>query len=272
MKQVQDRPRATVEVIIVFMLAIVLFQGIRASTFSAWELEILPGQRLFFLEYGAVLGVVLALFAITRRSGARYGIVLQGAREQMRVIAVGFLPVLALGGVLGMVNWQTWAGAGIVSAFAVGVLVVLGWALREKSPPGGIMSALVLVVLAPTAMEYGAVGSAILKTIYFYLLVGPAEEVLFRGYIQSRLNEVFGRPFRFFGVEWGWGLVMASVLFGLWHVASRPLDAGAWCHGLWTFFAGLIFGYVRERSRGIFAASVLHSVMNYLPLFDLLSV
>jgi membrane protease YdiL (CAAX protease family) len=261
-----------IEVVLVFSLSAVLFRIIRVSAFSEWELEILPGQGLFFLEYGAVLGVVLVLLAVTRRDWERYGLALRDGKQHLRVIAIGLLPVLTLGGVLGMVNWRTLTGSLVVSAAAVGVLVVAAWALKEKTTAGTVISALALVALAPSAIQVGAVGGAIIKTIYFYFLVGPSEEVLFRGYIQSRLNEAFAKPYHFFGVEWGWGLVLASALFGLWHVVLSPLGVGAVFHGIWTFFAGLIFGYVRERSGGVLAPSVLHSVMNYMPLLDLIGI
>jgi membrane protease YdiL (CAAX protease family) len=272
MRKGQPRTRTLVEVALVFLLAVVLFRCIRVSAFSEWELEILPGQGLFFLEYGAVLGMVLVLLAVTRRDWERYGITLQDGRRHLRVLAIGLLPVLALGGVLGMVNWTTLTGSLVVSGAAVGVLVVVAWALKDRESVGTVIPTLALVLVVPSALGVGAVGTAIIKTVYFYLLVGPAEEVLFRGYVQSRLNAVFEKPFRFFGVEWGWGLVMASALFGLWHVVLSPLGVGAWWHGVWTFFAGLIFGYVRERSGGVLAASILHSVLNYMPLLDLIGI
>lgn len=272
MRQVRSRIGATVEVVTVFLLAALVFRAIRVSTFSRWEAETLSGQMLFFLEYGATLGIMLGFLAVTRRDWQRYGITLKNGKLQLRVTVVGFLPVLSLGGVLGMVNWRTWGGAGVVSATAVGMLIVIGWALRGKRSEQKSVMLLALAALVPSVVETEGLSGAIIKTVYFYLLVGPAEEMLFRGYVQSRLNEVFGRPYRFFGVAWGWGAILASVLFGLWHVVWRPLAGEAWLHGMWTFFAGLIFAYVRERSSGVAAASVLHSVMNYMPLFDLVGV
>lgn len=269
MRQIQPKIGALVEVVAVFLLAIALFQGIRMAAFSEWEEAVLPGQGLFFLEYGAVLGIVLGVLVIARRDWEKYGITLRNGKQQVQVIAVGFLPLLVLGGLLGMVNWRTWAGSIVVSVAAVGVLVVVGWVLRDKRDEKGMIMALMLLALAPSMSEVGTAGRVLLKTLYFYCFVGPAEEMLFRGYIQTRLNEAYGKPYRFFGVEWGMGLVVGAVLFGLWHVVWHPLEGGAWFHGLWTFFVGIVFGYVRERSKGIVAGSVLHSVMNYLPLFDL---
>jgi hypothetical protein len=266
MRHLRSKIGATIEALVVFSLVVVLFQSVRVSPFSRWEEATLPGSRLFILEYGVVLGFVLGLMALTRRDWGAYGMTLRVRRRQVRVIAIGLLPVMTLGGVLGMVNWSTWTGAGIVSAVAVGMLIIMGWALNDAGTGQACVMILALSALAPAITNVGAAGTALLKTLYVYLLVGPAEEALFRGYIQSRLNEAWGRPYRFFGVRWGWGLVIASMLFGLWHVVWRPLAGGAWPHGMWSFFVGLLFGYVRERSDSIVPASVLHSVMNYLPL------
>lgn len=271
MKRVQPKIGALVEVIAVFLLAVALFYGIRMATFSDWEEAILPGQGLFFLEYAVVLGIVLGVLAIAQRDWQGYGITLRNGKQQVQVIVVGVLPFLALGGLLGMVNWRTWGGSAVISIAAVGVLVVIGWVLRDKDNGKGTAVALALLALAPMS-QVGEVGRVILKTIYFYCLAGPAEEILFRGYIQTRLNQGYGKPYRFFGTEWGIGLVVSAALFGLWHVAMHPLEGGAWFHGLWTLFAGIALGYVRERSKGIVAGSVLHSVMNYLPVFDLIRV
>jgi hypothetical protein len=267
---VKRRVVATVEVMVVFLLCVLLFHAIRAVPFSQWEVEILPGQQLFLLEYGATLVALLVLLALTRRDWAEYGLTLKNLREQMRVVAVGLLPVLTLGATLGRVNWRTWQGAAIVSLVALAGLVVTGWALRKRGAAPVTLALLIGLALPALATSAGPVGAAIVKTAYVYLLVGPAEELLFRGYVQSRLNAAYGRPYQFFGVKWGWGVVVAAAFFALWHAVWRPLAAEAWLHGLWTFFAGLLFGYVRERGRSVAPASILHSAMNYLPFFDLL--
>ncbi|NLE77653.1 MAG: CPBP family intramembrane metalloprotease [Chloroflexi bacterium] len=99
----------------------------------------------------------------------------------------------------------------------------------------------------------------------------PAEELLFRGVGQGRLNEAFGQPWRSFGVPWGWGAVGSAALLGLWHVVLSPYSPAVWPHALWTFFVGLFFACLQERSGGLAAPSLLHGVLNYVPFFDLLA-
>jgi hypothetical protein len=262
-----SRARVTLEVLAVFLLAVLLFRGIHSLPFLDWEAGLAGSRSLLLVEYVALLGMALLLIA-ARRNPAGYGLTLQCPRDQLRVAGVGLLPVLFLSSVLGWVDWSRWGGALIVSLAALAMLPVAGWALKGRhAVAGAAVMGVWLMLASRNGAEWGGVA---LKTFYFYALVAPAEELLFRGYIQSRLNEAYGRPYRFFGVAWGWGVVGAALLFGLWHVAFRPLDAAGWMHGLWTFFGGLLLGYFRERSGGVAAPSLLHGVLNYVPLFDLL--
>ena len=108
-------------------------------------------------------------------------------------------------------------------------------------------------------------GNAVSAIVFYLFFVGFGEELKFRGYIQSRLNAAFGKPFRFIIVNYGWGSVIASALFGLMHVLNIGSLVGgrlelAWWWGFWTFFGGLVFGYVREKSGSIIAPAILHGL------------
>ena len=126
------------------------------------------------------------------------------------------------------------------------------------------MSALIWIVFASGTVGQ-SIGKAFAEFVTYGLFVGFGEEIIFRGYMQSRLNEAFGRPYRFFGIKYGWGIVIASVLFGLTHVGlTTSLITGQvnffWAWGFWTFFGGLVFGLVREKSESILAPSLLHGL------------
>jgi membrane protease YdiL (CAAX protease family) len=106
---------------------------------------------------------------------------------------------------------------------------------------------------------------AVIEFVFYIFFFRLGEELLFRGYIQSRLNAAWGKPFQFFGVRWGWGVVIASVLFGLMHVLNvGSLVSGAWqpewWWGFWTFFGGLVLGFVREKTGSIVAPTILHGL------------
>ncbi len=74
------------------------------------------------------------------------------------------------------------------------------------------------------------------------LAVALPEEVFFRGYLQLQLG---GR------------LLPAAALFALAHVAGHQHAAG-----LWTFFPGLMFGWLRQRSPSLLGCIFLHALCN----------
>ena len=99
--------------------------------------------------------------------------------------------------------------------------------------------------------------------MYYLVFVGFSEELLYRGYIETRLNEAFPRPYRFFDVDWGWGTIFGALIFGLSHVGLiawliREANTLTWAWGLWTFFGGLVFSYIRQKTGSILAPAILH--------------
>ncbi|MBM4386429.1 MAG: CPBP family intramembrane metalloprotease [Deltaproteobacteria bacterium] len=90
-------------------------------------------------------------------------------------------------------------------------------------------------------------------------LVGLPEEVLYRGYIQGRLNQFFDRRFTLFGARFGMSLFIASALFALGHFLLEPVPGR-----LAVFFPSLLFGYLRERTGALTAPVVFHGLSNVL--------
>ena len=90
------------------------------------------------------------------------------------------------------------------------------------------------------------------------LFIGLSEEFFFRGYAQTELNDFFGRPFRFLGVQWGWGLIVAAGLFGVCHLIDGDFTR------LRTAFFGLFVGWLRERTQSIAVPAAYHGVANLL--------
>jgi membrane protease YdiL (CAAX protease family) len=90
------------------------------------------------------------------------------------------------------------------------------------------------------------------------LIIGLSEEFFFRGYLQTQLNKTFERRHRFLGASWGWGLVLAALLFGLCHVVHGDLGRFR------TFFFGLFAGWLRERTDSIAVPAAYHGFSNLL--------
>ncbi len=90
------------------------------------------------------------------------------------------------------------------------------------------------------------------RLIGFWLVVPVFEELLFRGYLMSRIS---GRPIhnqQRLPLHWA-GLLISSVLFALIHQA--------WIAG---FFAGMIFGFLRVRSASLTSCILAHGLANFL--------
>jgi membrane protease YdiL (CAAX protease family) len=89
------------------------------------------------------------------------------------------------------------------------------------------------------------------------LVVALPEEMFFRGYLQTRLDDAWRGRINVFGAQVGWSLVITSVLFALGHYATVHHPAR-----LSVFFPSLLFGWLRCRSGGVGAPSVFHASSN----------
>ena len=74
---------------------------------------------------------------------------------------------------------------------------------------------------------------------------GIAEELLFRGYIQTRFSQRWGA---------GWGVLWTALLFGVMH-----LD---FIHGTFAFALGIYLGYLTEWTGSIVPAMICHAANN----------
>jgi len=90
------------------------------------------------------------------------------------------------------------------------------------------------------------------------LLVALPEEVFYRGYLQTRLDSMFGRDVRVLGVMVNpWSLVLTSALFAIGHFLTIPSPAR-----LAVFFPSLLFGWMRRASDGVMAPILYHAACN----------
>jgi uncharacterized protein len=105
----------------------------------------------------------------------------------------------------------------------------------------------------------------LLRVLWLFLGAGFGEEVFFRGYIQSRVNQAFGRPWRILGLQFGVGLIVSSLLFGLIHALntvdyfSRRFEF-AWLWWGTNFVSGLFFGCLREKTGSILPGAIIHGI------------
>ena len=103
------------------------------------------------------------------------------------------------------------------------------------------------------SLAYGLIG---------YAIVGFAEEIVWRGYIQTRLIAYSGTLK---------GLVTTALLFALWHLPTRyymysGVVLEAFASALLLLPISLLFGYIMLKSQNIIPSSIYHLFqdMNHL--------
>ncbi|MES2642545.1 MAG: CPBP family intramembrane glutamic endopeptidase [Myxococcota bacterium] len=144
-------------------------------------------------------------------------------------------------------DWPAWR-EGLVAAGLVLAVILVPWL-------GGYH--LYQTLLFDLAPRMRVPENWALLVPYHLFFVAIPEEFFYRGYFQTRLNEVFPRKFLVFGVPIGWGLVIASLFFAFGH----SLVTIRWWHFA-TFFPGLLFGWLREKTGQPLAGALLHAWAN----------
>lgn len=141
--------------------------------------------------------------------------------------------------------------AGLVASFLAAFLQI---AITDAIVPA--------IELSPGFAEYSGLGQVtgiglLVGTVLSLVLIGPAEEFLFRGVIQGRLRESLG-PESTIGI--------ASLIFALFHVypvvlLSPPLAVIAHMAAYYTLM-GVIFGWVYHRTDNLVAPALVHGTFN----------
>jgi membrane protease YdiL (CAAX protease family) len=91
------------------------------------------------------------------------------------------------------------------------------------------------------------------------LVVAVPEELFFRGYLMSRLEDRWPSRARFLGTAVGLPLLLSSVLFAVGHFLVDLAPAR-----LAVFFPALVFGWMRSRSGSIAPGALFHALCNVL--------
>jgi membrane protease YdiL (CAAX protease family) len=228
--------------------------GIVHWTFAGWQRRITVWP---LAEYLSMLAVPLLWLYWTDADLAHYGLRRGGVRQELRNAVRCGIPFSAFA-LLSFINGGGFSAL-VSMAAGIAALFLFGYVLRKPSASGVIMAPCLLF-----AFNMHCISSAATGVAFYLLLLGPGEEVLFRGVIQSRLNLGFRRPFEFCGAQWGWGAVIAGLLFASMHVLNLPaLFEGQWNPNWWAgpamFCLALPFAYLRERTGGVIAPAMLHA-------------
>jgi len=173
-------------------------------------------------------------------------------------------------------NWEgkifSYLGAiGYLFLFGRNSLKEFGLTLEQESGSGQF-SKRTLVVFFGLVCAYGFMIGGYdpsLENMLFQLTMPSiVEEIVYRGIMLGLLNQVFARNFKMGTVQFGMGLVITSLLFGMWHGLSLGDDFSvsfALPSFLITGALGFFLGLVRERTGSILYPTILHIMINFIP-------
>ena len=221
-----------------------------------------------------VLSFTLAPVAwvlLLRRDPAAFGLRVEtpGPSLRLAVRAYAFAEHACM--VFPVTAWLGWAldgwpGSGLVAAVFLAILPLV---VRAVSPlpthdgrggTGRSLAALVMLATGATALSALTASSApfVSRLLYYTLVVGISEEVVFRGLIQSLLNRAFGRTWTWRGVRFWPGAIIAAVLFGLAH----PIVATGFSLPLALYSASLGLMFLREKDGSVLAPAMAHGLVD----------
>jgi membrane protease YdiL (CAAX protease family) len=159
-------------------------------------------------------------------------------------------------------TWRAWgrgAGLALLAAAVVFPVFAAGFALyAEVLPrlPPGLARALAPYGGAPRFALRLPDGLPLLALVQL-LVVALPEELLYRGFMQTAWRRSAPeRGVTVLGARLGAGFLATQALFALGHlVVLEPWRLG-------TFFPGIAFGWLRERTGGLAAPVVFHALSN----------
>jgi membrane protease YdiL (CAAX protease family) len=275
------RAVAVIEVLLVFALCHLTYRSLQQTPNGRWEQA--AGQN--YLPGVVMMAFALAAIRVHGLGFAEFGLSARCWRSGLAVgVTCAVLLVLIGGGIAACgLGPNTWlgsicrAGAEMGGTWAVLVSLRQGGEKRSlwNSRPAYLAALACLpAFLVLPAIVAVCIGGPVLWTASsetWLFLSGFAEEAFFRGYIQSRIDQEFGRPCRWLGMSFGCGLLLSALCFGLIHAlntvdyfSGRYTFAYAWA--FWAVFIGLFFGCLRERTGSILAGGVAHGLSGVIAI------
>jgi uncharacterized protein len=104
--------------------------------------------------------------------------------------------------------------------------------------------------------------------VYAYegIMPGLGEEFVYRGVLLMLLNQAFGRPWKLAGIQFGWGFVIVTVMFGLLHgIDGTPGKVHIyWSAMIFPVLIGTVLAWLRERTGSVWPCVVFHNFVNLL--------
>ncbi len=278
------KARSLLEVIIVwFVIFYLAMYGILLLVYGSVDPTPLPIEAPYIVAMLWFVIPAIMIFGLRRRS-SEYGFSVENAPQSIS-LALNSYPyyiISTVGLMIAMIMGWSYLesnGALVTTAFFVVSLILIVRMINKKYsnfeeiqiPKKKYWTNLIVISILLTfpillGLVSGKLSIQIISTVIWqFIFSGFGEEIFFRGYIQSRLNQSFGRPFEWKGIRFGWGLIISAAAFGVTHMLNTAnIWLGdfnlAWWWGTFTFVGGLLFGLLREKTQSIIAPGVLHGL------------
>lgn len=279
------RGKSIIEVLLAFIIFYLIVWAYGSTEFADLELDVL---RWSYVAGFLMFLIPVSILLLTRRDFDSYGLTRKRWKYNLDVGLTCYVVLLIPYGL--MLAWILRThisatedmGGSVVSTFGyiIAIYLLLLILRRRESPkePEGktnrhsshTLNLILLIVLLFFPIFMGLyLNQLTLKVvstvIWQFIFSGFGEEILYRGYLQSRINQEFGRPYNVLGVNFGIGLIVGSLLFAFAHVLNpfNPFIGRfelAWWWGFSSFFVGLFLGLVREKTDSIVAAGIAHGL------------
>lgn len=231
-----------------------------------------------YISGSLLILIFFAIMLIAKRNFSTYGLTLMSWKQGLGVgLNCYLIRLLPLGALLLMhLNGYTYTtpeasmviSLGQVAAISVFLTLYGRKPLVDKRKTGIDLAIILTLLMLPIIVGYALdrLSVQVVSTVVWqFIFSGFGEEILYRGYYQSRVNEEFGRPWSTMGVNFGPGLLVSSILFALSHALNtfnpfRGRYTLSWGWALFTFFGGLFFGLIREKTGSVVASGVAHGL------------
>jgi uncharacterized protein len=105
--------------------------------------------------------------------------------------------------------------------------------------------------------------------LFMMIMPGLSEELIFRGVFQSLLNRSFGKPWKLWGAQIGFSIILTSLIFGIEHIPTidKARNICFMTPIRWEpFFVGFGLGWIRERSGSLLPCIIVHGIIDTLPV------
>lgn len=275
---------SVLEVVLVFAGLMILARW-RYAVMAGWGASEMAQMYVSGLSMLLIPLVLIGLVA--RRNYAAYGLTLKDWKYNLDV-GLTCYPVRMISWVGGYglivllgTSYLEPGGAMILVVTCLIQIVVILFIFRRhdqtgqverasQASPVGNLIVLVVLILFPIGLGLflGKLTLDVVSTVFWQVVFsGFGEELFYRGYIQSRVNQEFGRPWQVMGVNFGPGLIVSALIFGISHALnsynpSAGLYDPAWWWAVWTVVGGVFFGLVREKAGSIIAPGLAHGVLD----------